>query len=265
VADLVEQIMASCPTVTVLATSREPVGVTGERVWGVPSLAPAREGVELFCDRAADADAAFVATAADQAVIAGICERLDGIPLAIELAAARIRSMTPGDLADRLQDRFRLLRGGRRGVERHQTLRAAVLWSYQLLSRVEQALFDRLSVFAGTFDLAAVEGVCVGGEVGDGDIDDLMGSLVDKSMVVVDRSGPHIRCSLFETLRQFSEERLTERDAAGLYRDRHLAYYVSFAEAARNQRRHRPRGSRSRRHGRRPVIRCAPPRRACGR
>ena len=160
-AELAGRITVSCPTVVVLATSREPVGVAGERVWAVPSLDAAVEGVELFCDRAAAADADFSPTEAERAVIAGICGRLDGIPLAIELAAARVRSMTPGDLAERLDDRFRLLRGGpRSGLERHQTLRATVQWSHQLLAHEERVLFDRLAVFAGGFDLGGVEAVC---------------------------------------------------------------------------------------------------------
>ena len=160
-AELARRVTASCPTVALLATSREPVGVAAERVWAVPSLDAAVEGVELFCDRAAAADAAFSPTEADRAVIAAICGRLDGIPLAIELAAARVRSMTPSELAGRLDDRFRLLRGGRRGgLERHQTLRATVQWSHQLLTGQERALFDRLAVFAGGFDLDSAEAVC---------------------------------------------------------------------------------------------------------
>ena len=215
-AELARRVTASCPTVALLATSREPVGVAAERVWAVPSLDAAVEGVELFCDRAAAADAAFSPTEADRAVIAGICGRLDGIPLAIELAAARVRSMTPSELAGRLDDRFRLLRGGRRGgLERHQTLRATVQWSHQLLTGQERALFDRLAVFAGGFDLDSAEAVCADDTIDPLDVGDLLAALVDKSMVVADRHGPRTRYRLLETLRQYGEERLAADGRAG--------------------------------------------------
>jgi predicted ATPase/class 3 adenylate cyclase len=236
-ADLAERITASCPTVTVLATSREPLGVPGEWVWAVPSLDAEGEGVELFCDRAAAAGA-FAPSEQDAAVIAGICARLDGIPLAIELAAARVRSMTVGDLAERLDDRFRLLRGGRRGLERHQTLRAAVQWSYQLLPQGERLLFDRLSVFAGSFDLAAAEAVCADEQVNVVDIAEYLAVLVDKSMVVADRAGLHARYRLLETLRQFGEERLADAgqvNALNALRDGHVTHYLGAAQQARRQ------------------------------
>ena len=157
VAGLAARITASCPTVALLATSREPIGVPAERVWPVPPLPSSEGGVELFCQRAAAADATFSPSDADLAVVATICDSLDGLPLAIELAAARVRSMTLGDLADQLPDRLRLLQGGRRGgPERHQTLRATVQWSYQLLTEDERLLFDRLAVFSGGCDVAAV-------------------------------------------------------------------------------------------------------------
>ena len=160
VLDLVAAIVAACPTVTVLATSREPLGVPGEQVVRIPSLAPVF-GEELFILRATAADSTFAPSPAEQEAITAICARVDGIPLAIELAAARIRSLSPVELLERLDDRFRLLRGGGRGgLERHQTLRAAVTWSYQLLPEEDRLLFDRLSVFAGGFDLRAAEAVC---------------------------------------------------------------------------------------------------------
>ena len=155
--DLVDAIGRGCPTVSLLFASREPIGVEGERVHPVRSLTPSIEGVELFVARARLADASFVPTRDDGATIVSICERLDGIPLAIELAA-RIRSMAPVDVLARLTDRFRLLRGsGRGGIDRIQTLRAKVSWSYQLLTPSERTLLDRTSVFSSGFDLAVAE------------------------------------------------------------------------------------------------------------
>ena len=174
-------VIARCDHVKVLATSREPLGVAGERVWRVPSLDVASDAVELFCDRAADGDSSFDRVG-HEAVLAQICQRLDGIPLAIELAAARIRSLTPDELLVRLQDRFRLLRGSGRGtLERHQTLRSTVSWSYQLLTDAERLLFDRLSVFAG--DRRGPPKRCRAKPL-DAAMLDLVHSLVDKSMVL---------------------------------------------------------------------------------
>ena len=186
-AQLVSAINASCPGVTVLATSREPLAV--------PAEARARRRIAR-CGRGCGAvpesrrrDRRFFPTIGDDlAAITAICARLDGIPLAIELAAARIRSVGPADLLQRLDDRFRLLRGARTSVERHQTLRATVSWSYQLLSVEERLVFDRASIFAGSFDLAAAEYVCAGGDVGPFDVVDLLGSLVGKSMISASRT-----------------------------------------------------------------------------
>ncbi|MCU1502845.1 MAG: cyclase, partial [Ilumatobacteraceae bacterium] len=232
-AELVGGISETCPTVTVLATSREPLGVAGERVWAVPSLSAATEGVRLFCDRAEAADAAFSPSEGDRAVIAELCERLDGIPLAIELAAARVRFMTVADLAERLDDRFRLLRGGRRGLERHHTLAATVQWSYRLLPEAERVLFGRLSVFAGGFTLSAAEAICADEPLARLDVAGDLAALVDKSMVVADRAGSRARYRLLETLRQFGEERLDETAQAGELRDGHLRYYLGVAREGR--------------------------------
>lgn len=232
VAELVTAIAARCDTVTVLATSREPLGVAGERVVPVPSLAGG-DAVALFRERAGAADAGLVFAPGDEAVIATICERLDGIPLAIELAAARVRSAAPTELLARITDRFRLLRGsGRGGLERHQTLRATVAWSYQLLKDAEQALFDRLSVCAGTFDAAAAESIAADGVVDQLDVIDLLDSLVDKSMLIAERQPDGTRYRLLETLRQYGEEKLTDRGETALVRDRHLIHYVTMAERA---------------------------------
>jgi predicted ATPase len=233
VAELVGAIVAGCPTVTVLATSREPLELLGERVHLVPSLDPAFEGVELFCDRAVAADGSFTPTGMDLAAIADICRRLDGIPLAIELAAARVRSLAPIDLLGHLDDRFRLLHGtGRVGLERHHTLHAVVTWSYQLITEQERLLFDRLSVFAGGFDLAAAEAVCAGDAIDEYDVAGLLGSLVDKSMVVADRGEHGSRFRLLETLRQYGEDRLDERGETGALRARHLDHYLDIATRA---------------------------------
>lgn len=230
VVDLVQQIIAGCPTVTIVATSREPLGVTGEVVVRIPSLEQTF-GVELFTMRATAADSSFESTPDDIAAIKSICDRLDGIPLAIELAAARTRSLSPTDLLERLDDRFRLLRsGGRGGLERHQTLRATVAWSYQLLEPDSKLLFDRLSVFSGTFDLTAAEAVCAGDGVDEYDIIDLIADLVDKSMVIATRSANTTRYRLLETLRQYGEERLDDRADIALRRDAHLTYFAGLAE-----------------------------------
>ncbi len=229
VVDLVRTVVAQCPTVTIIATSREPLGVAGEIVVRIPSLEPTF-GIELFTMRATAADSAFEPTPDDLAAIEAICDRLDGIPLAIELAAARTRSLSPTELLERLDDRFRLLRGGGRGgLERHQTLRATVAWSYQLLSAETQLLFDRLSVFSGTFDLAAAEAICAGDGVDEYDIVDLVADLVDKSMVITARSGNSTRYRLLETLRQYGEERLDDRADTAHRRDLHKAHYTGVA------------------------------------
>lgn len=226
--EVIAAIVAGCPTATVLSTSREPLGVAGEYVVRIPSLEPVH-GAELFGARAAAAGAQLTGSDDEAAAVEAICTRLDGIPLAIEIAAARTRSLTPTELLARLDDRFRLLRGGGRGIERHQTLRATVAWSYQLLTDQQRLLFDRLSVFAGGFDLATAEAVCSDDALGELDIIDLLGELVDKSMVIADRTGTTTRYRLLETLRQYGEERLTDRDETGAMRDRHLAHYADLA------------------------------------
>ena len=189
---LVEELMARCSNLQILTTSREALRVRGERVCRVPSLDTDGAAVELFCERARATDASFTPEGHLDAVVQ-ICERLDGIPLAIELAAARIRSLSAEELLDRLRDRFRLLRGsGRSTLDRHQTLRATVSWSYQLLTEDERLLFDRTSVFAGGFDLRAAEQVCGFDPIDDVDTLDLVSSLVDKSMIVArPRRGGH--------------------------------------------------------------------------
>jgi predicted ATPase/class 3 adenylate cyclase len=226
VVELVRAVLASCPTVTLLTTSREPLGVAGEQVLRIPSLT-ADNSLELFCDRARGSDESFDPSPADLEAITAICARLDGIPLAVELAAARTRSMTPHELLERLHDRFRLLRGGGRGgLERQQTLRAAVTWSYQLLDPQEKLLFDRLSVFAGPFRLAAAEKVCADDELDEYDVVDLISGLVDKSMLVAERGEAETRYRQLETLRQYGEERLDDRGETARLRDSHLRHFL---------------------------------------
>jgi predicted ATPase/DNA-binding SARP family transcriptional activator len=233
-AEVVARLGATCPRVSLLTTSREPIGVDGERVWRVPALNPHSDGLELFCLRAVAADSSFDLSDDERATIVSICERLDGNPLAIELAAARTRSMGVGDLADHLDDRLRLLRGGRRGAQRHQTLRAMVEWSYRLLDDTEQRFFAALSVFAGGFDLVAAENI--GGVIdSDADAAVMLGELVDKSMVEVDRTHNHGRYRVLETLRQFGAEQLDEGSEHTVVRDAHMRHYVDVAERARGR------------------------------
>ncbi len=231
----VSRVVSRCPRVAILATSREPLGVDGEHVRVIRSLDPVLEGVELFCERASAADGDFD-LGDDRDHVEELCARLDGIPLAIELAAARVRSMGPRQLTERLEDRFRLLRAGRRGgIERHRTLRATVDWSYRLLEDVERTLFDRLSVFSGGFDLAAVEVVCCDDAVDELDVVDFLGGLVDKSLVTAERTGGEDRYRLLETLRQYGEEQLEESGDLALLLDRRLSYYRKVATTARER------------------------------
>lgn len=229
VARLVTRVLAECSMVSILATSREPLGVPGEQVIRIPSL-QRTDAVELFLLRAAAADSSFDSSRADHELIAAICDRVDDIPLAIELAAARITSLTPREILDNLEDRFRLLRSsGRSGLERHQTIRATITWSYQLLSAVERSFFDRLSVFPGRFDLAAAEAVgCGDGDPGE--VLDLLRDLVAKSMVAAERTDRGTRYRLLDTLRQYGEERLDDTGTTASVRDRHLAHYAAAAE-----------------------------------
>src|SRR3989454_2965548 len=213
-ASLVEALIAACPGVTIMATSREALGVTGESAWPVPSLGLGADSTAatLFIERARDVVPAFDPSD-DLEVVAEICRRLDGIPLAIELAAARVRSMSPSQIRDRLDERFRLLTGSRRSMERHQTLRHAVQWSYDLLNDIERRVLQRSSVFAAGFSLAAPATVC--GVDTERDLDelemlDVVDSLVRKSLVDVVRTSAVPRYTMLETIRQFAEERLAE-------------------------------------------------------
>ncbi len=240
-----DAIVRRCPGVHLVATSREPLGISGEAVYRVPPLSLPRPGdtsllavqssdaVALFADRARAQGTGVVVDEQTAPLVVSICRRLDGLPLAIELAAARLRSLSLRGLADRLDQRFRLLTGGSRTApERHQTLRATVEWSYSLLNDAEQVLLGRLSVFAGSFDLDAAEAVCGFGDIEAFDVAVLLGSLVDKSLVVAEPAGPALRYRLLETIRQFAAERLAEAGGGAAAAAAHCAHYLSVAETA---------------------------------
>ena len=229
-ANLITAMTSSCPGLTILTTSREPIGVAGEWTWRVPSLSLADEAVELFADRARLATRDFHVTADNLAVVTEICQRLDGMPLAIELAAARVRALSLDELKDSLHDRFRLLTGGSRtAVRRQQTLRASVDWSHALLSEPESVLFRRLATFAGGFDLRAVQMVTGSGNAERYQVLDQLSLLVDKSLVVAESDRGHTRYRLLETVRQYAAEKLTESGEAADIRTRHRGHYAALA------------------------------------
>jgi predicted ATPase len=229
-AALVQPILAGCAQVVVLATSREALMLDGERNWPVASLSVDDDirsaAARLFVDRALAVAPDFNADNPREAIVE-ICRRLDGIPLAIELAAARVRSLSPAQIRDRLNERFRLLTGSRRAQERHQTLRHAVQWSYDLLSPQERTLLARVSVFAGGFSLEACEQVCSGGDIAPGDLLDLLDSLVRKSLVSTDHKGASVRFGLLETIRQFGEEQLAQSREASAVRLAHAQFFAN--------------------------------------
>ncbi len=212
----------------ILATSRESIGMVGEQLYGLSPLDPDSAGFDLFCERALERDAHFRAEADDVEHVKEICRRLDGMPLAIELAAAWVRVLTPAQLVDKLDDRFRVLRGGRRGG-RHETLRDTIRWSYEQLDDRQASLFDRLSVFSGGFTLAAVESVCLDDAADSIETLDVLMALVDKSMVVSQRGVGRIRFTMLETLRQFGQEQLDVSGTSSAYFLRHADYYTEMA------------------------------------
>jgi predicted ATPase/class 3 adenylate cyclase len=230
-ADLVEAILAQSATVTILATSREGLGVADEQLWLVPSLdvgaGTDSAAVSLFVERASSVAQRFSMAKDDEAgAVVEICRRLDGIPLAIELAASRMASMTAHEVRDRLDQRFRLLVRSRRGLARHHALRHAVAWSYDLLDDTEKSVLDRCSVFAGGFDLQSA--CAVAGSDGSDDyvILDLLDALVRKSLLIADRSSGRTRFSMLETIRQFAEEQLVAGGAATEVRAAHSRYFA---------------------------------------
>jgi predicted ATPase len=230
-ADLIETILAASAAVRVLATSREGLGVADEQLWLVPSLDAAAGidsvAVALFVERAQHVSPRFtVGDAGEVAAVVEICRRLDGIPLAIELAASRMASITASEVRDRLDDRFRLLVGSRRSPARHQMLRHAVAWSYDLLDDAEKALLDRCSVFAGGFELQSACAVAGFNGTDEYAILDLVDALVRKSLLVADRSAGRTRYSMLETIRQFAEEQLVARNEASEARSAHARYFA---------------------------------------
>ncbi|HYC59662.1 MAG TPA: BTAD domain-containing putative transcriptional regulator [Thermoanaerobaculia bacterium] len=231
-AELVDTLLAQCDRLRVLATSREPLGVAGERVWPVPPLA-CPEAAALFADRAAAVDPSFTVNESNEAAVIEICRTLDGIPLAIELAAARVRLLTPQQIAARLEDRFTILSGGARTtVPRHRTLRAAIDWSFALLNEREQMLLARLSVYAGGFSIDCAESVCAGDPIAKQDVLDLLGSLVDKSLVVSKKRDSVVRYSLLETIRQYAAAQLPEVASVHELRRRHATAFLDIVREA---------------------------------
>jgi non-specific serine/threonine protein kinase len=245
-AELVEMLLTGCPGLVVLTTSREMLGVPGEMAWRVPSLTTpdpqrlppldevlAYDAIQLFVERARLVQPAFAVTEQNGPALAEICRRLDGIPLAIELAAARVTALSVDQIAARLHDRFRLLTGGRRtGVRRQQTLEAAVAWSYDLLTAPERALLRRLAVLAGGWTLDAAEQVGTSDDIADWQVLNLLTRLVEKSLVVAEAAGGEARYRLLETIRQYAEEQLLASGEAAAARDRHLAWAVALGEQA---------------------------------
>jgi predicted ATPase/DNA-binding SARP family transcriptional activator len=259
-AELAQRVLEKCPDVRVLATSREPLNVPCEIVWLVPSLslpgldspvpqARESEAMQLFAARAGEALPDFRIDDNNAATIAQICRRLDGIPLAIELAAARVKLLDIVQIADRLDDSLQLLtRGNRAAASRHQTLRAALDWSYRLLQPRERVLFRRLAVFAGGCTLEDIEAACTDDPLSSAstaaheflraaDMLDLLSNLVDKSLVTIAErdSGFAVRYRLLEPIRQFARDELRRSGAETIVRDRHLAYFVALAEQAEVQ------------------------------
>jgi predicted ATPase len=230
-ADLIEAILARSATVRILATSREGLVAADEQVWPVRSL-DATGGIDsaavsLFVERAQGITPSFAMVDGDEAgAVTEICQRLDGIPLAIELAASRMASMTAGEMRDRLDQRFRLLVGSRRGLERHQTLRHAVAWSYDLLDDTEKAVLERCSVFAGGFDLQSACAVAGADDLDEYAILEVLDALVRKSLLIADRSSGRTRYSKLETIRQFAEEQLVARSEASEIRIAHSRYFA---------------------------------------
>jgi diguanylate cyclase (GGDEF)-like protein len=249
-AKVVDAVLRNAPHAKVLATSREPLGIAGEKLYRVLSLAvpPPDHVVNAASAEAYDALLFFASRAravgyelddANAPAVAQICRRLDGIPLALELAAARLRSMSIEGLATRLDDRFRTLTGGSRtALPRQQTLRALIDWSYNLLDERERSLFLRLSVFAGSWTTEAAEAVCSGGVIAPGDVDELLGALVEKSLVLHETQAGDTRYRFMESMREYARERLGVE--AVVWRSRHAAYVLELADRAERASRAQP-------------------------
>jgi predicted ATPase/DNA-binding CsgD family transcriptional regulator len=239
---LADELLRAAPGLHILATSREPLNIAGEHAFSVPPLSVPQEGaltaagdpalheaVTLFAERAAASAPGFAVTADNRQVVAAVCRRLDGLPLAIELAAGRARALTPEQILHRLDDQYTLITGtGRARPSRHQTLQTAMDWSFQLCSEHERLLWTRLVVFAGGFDLDAVEAVCTGGDLTRGDVLEALIGLVDKSIVTRDERGGRGRHRMLETVRQYSLRRPGARGEMQRLRRRHRDYYLAL-------------------------------------
>jgi len=250
-ARLVDVLLHSCPHLKILASSREALGIAGEVSFRVPSLSlpdprhlPALESltqydaVRLFIERAVAVKSDFVVTNENAPAVAQVCSRLDGIPLAIELAAARVKGLAVEQISQRLDDRFRLLTGGSRtALQRHQTLRAMIEWSYDLLSEDERVLLRRLAVFVGDWTLEAAEAVCAqtGQAIETPEVIDLLLRLVDKSLIVAEEHGGQARYHMLETIREFARDKLTESGEEAQLRSRHLDFFLEFSEQSESK------------------------------
>jgi predicted ATPase/class 3 adenylate cyclase len=250
-AHLADALLRTCPHLAILASSREALGITGERPFRVPSLGlpeagpnqsvaqvAACEAARLLVERAVAVQPAFALTEQNAAMVARICRQLDGIPLALELAAARVRVLTVDQVAQRLDDRFRLLTGGSRAaLPRQQTLRALIDWSYDLLPEAERMLLRRLAVFVGGWMLEAAEAVCSGDGLEQEEVLDLLTQLVDKSLVLVEEQPQQaaVRYRLLETVRQYAGEKLLAAGEAEAVRDRHLTWFLALVEEAQSR------------------------------
>ena len=245
-AELAESLLRSCPELRILATSREALGIAGEISWSVPSLTlpdlrrlldveslSRYEAARLFVERAVAANPTFTLTEQNASAVARVCYRLDGIPLAIELAAVRTKVLSVEEISDRLDGSFGLLASvGRTAIPRHRTLHATMDWSHELLPEQERILLRRLSVFAGGFTLKAVESVCVWEDLQRGDVLDLLSHLVNKSLVVVAEQDSETRYRLLEAVRQYGWEKLSESGEEGQLREQHARYYLALTEEA---------------------------------
>ncbi|MBI3660493.1 AAA family ATPase [Candidatus Acetothermia bacterium] len=250
-AQVVQELLKACPKLQILVTSREPLGILGETVWQVPTLSvpdtPSLpsvgpelvsalqdyESVNLFVERAKANESKFRLSSENAQATAQVCYQLDGIPLAIELAAAWVRALSVEQIASRLGDRFHLLIGGNRAaLPRHQTLRATMDWSYQLLSEKEQTLLRQLSIFAGGWTLEAAEAVCADELIQSQEVMELLTHLVDKSLVLVEKQGEVLRYKLLETVRQYGAEKLREAGETECVQSQHLDFFLKLAEQA---------------------------------
>jgi predicted ATPase len=238
-----EVVLRTCPSVAILATSRSPLDIQGELVWPVPPLsmrkrgdageeAGASDAARLFADRASHVQPQFELSEDAAGAVEAIVRKVDGIPLAIELAAARVRVLSAQEIADGLDDHLRLLRGGRRSDPRHQTIRASLDWSHELLTGQQRQLFARLSVFSGGFDLEAAAAVCAGGAIAPGQVLDEIEGLVDKSLLAVERRAGVTRFRMLDFVRQYAAERLAMAGEDVLLADRHHSYFRELAEHA---------------------------------